>query len=286
MFKTGSKFLLGLAAFGFIGAWWYAYGTGPHGRKHRQLGPVHVASMKSLLGPITLGYKGHVGDLTGYAVLIGLSAVALFLGIFLAALRDADPDSVAEVAGTGTVPEVPAPTTANYWPLVGAFSLAAIAIGLAVGPILVAVGGIGLGVTGIEWAVRAWSDRATGDPEVNRAIRNRFLNPVEIPAFALLGIVGIVFCVSRVLLAIPHAGTYFVFGGVPVIVMGLGILVAKRPKLSPSWIAALLVVFALAILAAGVAAGIHGPRKESEPAGKGHQSMALTHSHFSMRPGR
>ena len=287
MFKSGSKFLLGLAAFGFLGAWWYAYGTGDHGGAHRQIAFFHVPDMAALLGPLTLGYKGHVGDHTGYAVLIGLFVVTLFLGIVVAALRDADPEAQAEVAGTDTVPDVPAPNRANYWPLIGAFSVACIALGLAVGPALVAIGGIGLGFTVIEWAVRAWSDRATGDPEVNQAIRHRFLNPVEIPAFAIVGIAVVVIAVSRVLLAAPHASIYFIFGGVPVVVLGIGVLIALRPKLSQSAIAFLLIIFAVAILAAGVWAGIHGPRKETETKSKGEQSMLVhTGGHLSIRTGR
>jgi hypothetical protein len=286
MFKTGSKFLLGLAAFGFIGAYWYAYGTGDHGGAHKKLGPVHMPDMAALLGPLTLGYKGHVGEHAGYAILIGLFATALFLGIVFSALRDAEPHHVAEVAGTEAVPEVPAPVSANYWPLVGAFSLASIAIGLAVGPPLVVIGGIGLACTVVEWAVSAWSDRATGDPEVNRAIRHRFLNPVEIPVGAVIGIGGLVFCISRVLLAVPKTPAYFIFGGVPLLVLGIGVLVAMVPKLSKSIIAAMLIVFALAILASGVAAGIHGAHKSEEKKGGQESLVVPAPTHLSIRAGR
>ena len=69
MFKTASKLLFGLAAAGFMMAVGYAAVT-----SHRQ------GSIESILGPITLGYKGPVGDHAGYAVLVGLSFVSLFLG--------------------------------------------------------------------------------------------------------------------------------------------------------------------------------------------------------------
>lgn len=256
MFKTGSKFLFGLAAFGFVGAVIYARFTGDH-----------YALFDSVLGPLTLGWKGYVGDHTGYSILVGLAAVCLFLGIFLAALRDSDPDAAAQVAGLDTVPEVPAPANANYWPVVAAFSLAAVALGLAVGPTLFVIGAVGLVAVTVEWAVQAWSDRATGDPEVNRTIRNRFLNPVEIPALAVVGIAGTVLAVSRILLALPKTGSYVVFGLVPAIILGVGALIVLKPKLSPSVVAGLLIVGALAVLGGGVVAGIAGERHHEEEGG-------------------
>lgn len=250
MFKTGSKFLFGLAALGLVGAVLYTAATGDH-----ELG------MDSLLGPLTLGYKGYVGEHIGYTVLISLSFASLFLGIFLAALRDSDPEDAAAAAGLETVPEVPVPSTVNYWPVVGGFSVAALALGLAVGPTLFVVGMVDIAIVVIEWAARAWSDRATGDPEVNRQIRNRFLNPVEIPVLAVLCIGGLVFLVSRILLAVPQMGAYLVFGLVPAVVLGLGALIVLRPRVSSSVIAGILVVGGLAILAGGVAATIHGKRE-------------------------
>ena len=92
---------------------------------------------------------------------------------------------------------------------------AVLVIGLAVGPIMFTIGMVGLAICLVEWAVRSWSDRATGDPEVNRSIRNRFMQPVEIPALAVIGIAGMVLAVSRILLALPKIGSYLVFGLVP-----------------------------------------------------------------------
>jgi hypothetical protein len=253
MFKTGSKFLFGLAGFGYLAAFLWADGTGQH-----KLG------MDSLIGPLTFGYKGYVGDHVGYTLFIGLATVALFLGIVLAALRDADADAVAQVAGLDTVPEVPAPQTVNFWPVIAAFSMGAIALGLAVGSTLVVIGLVGLVVTTVEWAARAWSDRATGDPEVNRTIRNRLMYPVEIPGVAVLGIGGLVLAVSRILLALPKYGSYAVFGLVPVAIAAVGMLVVFRPRVSQSVVAAILLVGGLAILGGGVVAAIQGPRSHGE----------------------
>jgi hypothetical protein len=267
MFKTGSKFLFGLSAFGFVAAFAYAGASGRH-----ELG------MDALMGPLTLGYKGYVGDHVGFAVLIGLSAAALFLGVFLSVLHEADPHAVAEVAGLDTVPEVPAPDSVNYWPVVAAFSAGALVLGLAIGPVMFVIGGIGLAVTTVEWAARAWSDRATGDAEVNRAIRGRLMHPVEIPATAVLAIGGVVLLTSRILLALPKAGYYAVFALVPVAILAVGSLIVLKPKLSQSVVAGLLLVGGVALLAGGVIATIAGEHhkadEEEEHGGKGEEGLA------------
>lgn len=252
MFKTGSRFLFGLSALAFVAAFAWAAGTGDH-----------KIGMDTLMGPLSLGYKGYVGEHTGFAVLVGASAAALFLGVFLSALRDTDPEALAQVAGLDTVPETEAPATVNYWPVVAAFSVAAIVLGLAIGPVMFVIGFIGVTVTTVEWSVRAWSDRATGDAEVNRTIRNRFLNPVEIPAVAVLGIGGLVLAISRILLALPKVGSYLVFALVPVLVLAVGAVIVSRPKLSQSVIAGLLLVGGVTLLAGGVVAALAGERQPS-----------------------
>jgi uncharacterized membrane protein len=267
MFKSGSKFLFGLAGLGFLAAIVYGIATSDQG------------PIDSVLGPITLGYKGGVGDHVGYSILITLSFAALSLGVFLSSLRDADPEAEAQLVGLESVPEAPAPTTVNYWPVVGAFSAAALVLGLAVGPVMFAVGAVGITITVVEWAARAWADRATGDPEVNDSIRNRLMNPIEIPALAVLGIGGLVLAISRILLALPKVGSYLVFGLVPVIVLVLGYVIIAKPKMSQSAIAAMLLVGGVTILAGGVAAAIagereHGGEHEEEGHGEGEEGLA------------
>jgi hypothetical protein len=261
MFKTGSKFLYGLAAFGFVAAFVYAIATG--GQK--------IDGVDTLLGPISLGYKGSVGDHVGFSILVTLSAATFFLGVFLAALRDGDAEAEAQVAGLETVPDAPTPVTANYWPIVAAFSAAAVVLGLAVGSQMFVIGLIGVTIATVEWAVATWSERITGDPAVNAGIRARIMHPIEIPAAALIGIGGFVYCISRILLALPKNGSYLVFGIVPAIIFGVGILIVKRPQLSKSVIAGLLLFGGVAVLAGGVAAAIHGERETEhhEEGGKG-----------------
>jgi len=258
MIKTGSKFLFGLAAFGLVTAILYSGFTGNH-----QIG------VDTLLGPLSFGYKGYVGDHVGYSILMGLSVVSLFLGIFLAALRDTDPEAEAQLLGLDTVPDAEPPVSPNYWPVVAAFSAGSVVLGLAVTPALFVIGTVGLVICLVEWAVRAWSDRATGDPEVNRSIRHRFMNPIEIPVLAVLCIGGVVLAVSRILLALPKTGSYLVFGLVPLLIFVVGTLIVLKPKMSQSVIAGLLLVGGIALLAGGVVAAIHGEHHTEEKTSEG-----------------
>ncbi|CAN5650666.1 hypothetical protein BH20ACT2_BH20ACT2_02880 [soil metagenome] len=259
MFTTGSRFFFGLAIVGFLAAASYGLVTGDG------------FGMDALLGVTTLGYKGHVGEHVGYSTLMGLGAASAFMGCVTAAFRDADANAQAEFSGADRVPAATAPDSSNHWPIVGAFAVTTTAVGLVVSPVLFVVGLVALGIVTLEWMVQAWAERATGDPEVNRTIRNRVMNPVEIPAVALIGIAAVVLLVSRVLLALPKAGSTVIAMAVPAIVLGVGALIATRPKLGSSVVAALCLLGGVGLLTGGVVSAVVGEREfheheEEEPA--------------------
>lgn len=263
MFKTGSKFLYGVAALGFVAAIAWAITTSEGSL-------TGDGFINKVLGPLTLGYKGGVGDHIGFTVLVVLAVASFFLAVLLSAIRDGDAEAAAQVAGVEAVPEVPAPATVNYWPVVAAFSVAAMVLGLAVGSGLFVLGCVGLTIATAEWAISAWADRITGDPAVNSSIRNRLMHPIEVPVAAVLGIAIFVLAISRILLALPKNGSYLVFALVPAVIFGVGILVVTKPKLSKSVIAGLLLFGGFAVLAGGVAASIAGERKHE---GEGHEQQ-------------
>ena len=272
MFKSGSKFLYGLAAFGFLGA--FAWSLATNGRSLTS-----ADTIDSIIGPLTLGYKGYVGDHIGYAVLVGLGVVSLALAIFSSMLRDADPEAQAQVAGTEAVPEVPAPVRANYWPIVGAFCAAAVVMGLSINSRYFALAIVGFFVVIIEWAVSAWADRATGDPAVNQSMRDRLMRPIEIPVGAVLAIGVLVVAVSRILLAIPKTGSYLVFGLVPALFLAFGALLVLKPDTRRSLITGVLVIGGLLIFGAGIVSAIAGPREHEgehheEEGGTGEEGIA------------
>jgi len=247
---TGSKYFFGLALFALVAA--AVYGGATAG---------HEVNMATLLGVVTLGYKGTVGDQLGYTVLMGLCLSALFLGLTTVAFRDGDPEAGAQVVGADTVPDAPVPQGASYWPVVAAFGVGALAIGVVVGAPLVILGVAVLLAVTLEWAVKAWSERATGDPMVNRAIRNRFMNPVEIPLLAVVIIGLFVLSISRVLIALPKYGAYVLFGGVPAVILLVGWLISTRPRLNPTIVTVLLLLGGVAVLAGGVIGATVGPRE-------------------------
>ncbi|HEY5698259.1 MAG TPA: hypothetical protein VIT01_12200 [Acidimicrobiales bacterium] len=226
-----------------------------------------LASGGDVVGVLTLGYKGGVGEHFGYAVLVLLGASTLVLGLFSVALRDADPDATAALQSSDVLPEVAPPASASPWPLVGAFGLVVAALGLVVGPGLFVLGLVLLAVTAVEWAVQVWADRATGDPEVNRAIRNRLMAPIEIPVGAVLVILFVVLGISRVLLAVSPLTAVVVASAAASLIMVGAIIVFIRPRHSGTLATAFLLLGALAIIGGGIAGVAAGERDfHEEPA--------------------
>ena len=253
MITTGSKWYFGLGLVTLVLAWSYGWTTGGNG-----------------LGPLSVGYKGAVGDHFGYGVLLTAAVLSLFLGFVSTAVRDAEAEAVAQVAGTDAVPAV-TPAGTSYWPPVAAFGVALVVIGLVSAPVLFVFGLIVLGIVLIEWTVQTWADRATGDPATNREIRNRLMNPVEFPAAGLLGVAVLVVSISRVFLAVSADEAVWVATGAAAVVFAVGVFAASRPKLSANVIVGLLFVLALVVIGVGVAAGVAGTRTfhEHEEEGPG-----------------
>lgn len=247
MITKGSRFFFGFAALAYIGAIVYGLSTGGH-----------------VFGVFSLGYKEGVGEHLGYVVLLSVAAVSAGLGFVCLALRDADPEAEAQVIDLAHVPPADSINRTNFWPIVAAFSLGMVVVGLVVGSPLFVAGLIGLGIVVIEWAIRNWADRRTGDAEVNREIRNRIMLPIEIPVGALLCIGLLVGLVSRVLLATPKSGSTGVAIVVALLVLGVATLIATKPRLSANLISGLLLFGGIAVIAAGIVAASVGPREFEE----------------------
>src|SRR5699024_9901519 len=129
------------------------------------------------------GWKGYVGNHVAYAILIAVAGTALGLGILVSAIRDGDAADAARILELETAPAAAPVDGISWWPVLGGLSFVLLALGLAVGPVLFVIGGFLLGIVIVEWTVRAWSERATGDGELNRALRATILLPFEYPAF-------------------------------------------------------------------------------------------------------
>ena len=244
MVTTASRFFFAAAFVALVAS--YAYGIGTDG---------------DLLGVLTMGLKGPVGELAGYTILQTATFVLLALGTASSVLRDADPEVQAAAARLESLPEVVAPTGPSYLPVVGALSAVVAAIGLVASPVVFVIGVLGLVLVLLEWMVTAWSERATGDPALNRQIRNRLMFPIEIPVAGALAILVAVVSISRVFLAVDRIGSSIVAIVVAALVLAAGFVVAYRPRMSKDAIALLLTLFALVVIGGGIIGAASGTRE-------------------------
>ena len=243
MFTTGSKWFFGVGLVSLALAAAYGWTTGGNG-----------------LGPLTMGYHGSVGDHLGYGLLTSIAGVSIFLGIVSVATRDADPRALAELAGTDDVPEAVAPAHLAYWPVVGAFGAGLVVLGLVISNVMFVAGLLVLLAVLVEWMVLAWSDRATGDPEANRLVRNRLMGPFEVPIAGALVVLGAVFAFSRLFLTSSQLGAVWVATGISVVVLVIAAVLAAKPRVSANVVAGVLSACAVAVVAAGVVAAARGER--------------------------
>ncbi len=243
MFTTGSKWFFGLGLVSLALAAAYGWSTGGNG-----------------LGPVTAGYKGGVGDHLGYTLLVSIGLAAVFLGLVAVATRDAAPSALAELAGTDVAPMISPPARPAYWPIVGAFGASLVVLGLVISNVLFIIGFFVLLASTVEWMVLAWSDRATGDPETNRLVRNRVMGPFEVPLAGVLIVGGTVAAFSRILLTSSEIGAVGVATALGLSILAIGTLIATKPRLSPNVVAGLLALCAVGVVAAGVASAARGER--------------------------
>jgi hypothetical protein len=220
-------------------------------------------------GPLSLGWKGAVGNQTGYLILIGVALGFGFLGLLLVAFRDADPRAAAELLGVEQPPSQ-LPTQPSYWPLIAMFAVAALVLGLVLSSAIFVVGLVLLAVVAVEWAMQAWADRATGDPVANRELRDRVMHPIEVPVAAALGIAAVPLGASRVLLSSSRIGAVWVAAVIATVVLAIAALVALRPRISKNVVAAIVLVGGLAFIAAGITAASIGERNFEHHGGTEH----------------
>ncbi len=243
MLTTGSKWFLGLGIVSIVLAAAYGWTTGGSG-----------------LGPLTLGYHGGVGEHLGYTVLLSIGLASVFLGLVTVAARDADAGALAGLAGTDDAPAAVAPAHRAYWPILGAFGATMVVLGLVISNAMFIGGLMVLGVVLVEWMVLAWSDRATGDPEVNALVRRRIMGPYEVP-LAGTAVAGIfIFAFSRLFLTSSKLGAVWVATAGAAVIFLVGALIAARPKLSANVIAGLMLLAGAGVATAGIVAAARGER--------------------------
>jgi hypothetical protein len=242
MLTTGFKLYFGMCLGALVAAITFGYTTGGNNT-----------------GPLTLGWKGSVGNHAGYLILMGVAAMCGVLGFMLLSFRDADPQAAAQLLGVDVVP-AQRPTQPSYWPLVTMFGVAAAVLGLVLSSAVFVVGLGLLAVVAFEWAMQAWADRATGDPVANRELRNRVMQPIEVPILAAIAIAAVPLGASRVFLSTSRIGAVWVAALIATTVLGVAVLLSFRPRLSKNIVAGIVLFGGLAFIAAGITAAAVGER--------------------------
>ena len=284
MITRGSKFFFGGAAVAFIAAVVYGFITGASDH-----GGVIVVFQEgdivgSILGPLSFGWKGWVGDHEGYAILMGFAAVMAALGGFHTAFRDADAEALAQLAGTDTAPPIPTPTGSNVWPIITAFAFGTVVVGLALSNVLFIVGTVVLAVCAFEWTMRAWAERATADSVLASDLRGRLMLPVEVPVIAVLGGGLIIFCLSRILLSLTQIGATIFIIVLAAGVFGVAFLLATRPRLKRSVTLSVLLIAGLLLIGGGIAGGIAGAREVEDHESEHESSLVISNPTGAVSP--
>lgn len=258
MITLGAKFYFGLAAFGLIAA-----------------AILGLATDASLLGILSFGWSGPIGDQHGYFVLMGLALASFFMGAVTTAFRDADAEAVIALTGTEVLPAAQPPADLAPWPIVTAFGLTLVMIGLVAAPFVFGVGILVLVVATVEWTVTAWADRATGDPAANRLIRHRLMYPVEVPGASVLGVFAFVFFVSRILLSLSAWAGLAAFALAATAIIAIAAVLATRPSANRAVVTTVLVLGALAIVVGGLI-GVGAGERDFHQAGGGGKTSSVT----------
>jgi len=222
-----------------------------------------VGVISTVTGPISVGWKGAVGNHVGYTIMFVTMAAAAFIAFLLVAFRDADPEAQEQYLGVDSVPLTKAPAGSNFAPVVGAFAVAIMGVGWIVNTGVFYAGSALLALTIGTWTIRAWAERATGDDEVNAQIYHRIIDPLRVPIVGV-GLIGfVVLGVSRVFTAAPSSNAstiIFLIAGA--LIFAVFVAVGVAPKVSRSLIVVLLALGALLV----IAGAIYGVKQGDRPA--------------------
>ena len=145
-FTPAFRFFAGLAVFSLVAAFVAGFSSEVQ------------APIDRVLGPLTMGWKGGVGNHLAYTLFVGLFGVSAGLAGILVAFRDADAEAEAEVLHAESVPLTRAPAGMNYLPAIAAVAVVVALIGTSTantGLALAAVAAL-VGV-GLTWMLRAWA---------------------------------------------------------------------------------------------------------------------------------
>jgi hypothetical protein len=249
----GFKLFGGIATVAFMGA--YVFGVGSNFANSDQ------GLIDSVVGPLTLGWKGGVGSQLGYALLLGTAAGAGVLAAMVLAFRDADPESQAEVTHVEVRPLTSTPHGSSYAPIALALAGVGLLIGLAASTPLALASAFVIAATALVWTTRAWANRATDDDVTNAAMYERLMEPWRVPVMSLVVVAIVILGVSRLLLATTKTGSVVVFVLIAIAFFGITAVIASRPRMSRNALTVLILITVLIVLGSAIAGLVVGQRE-------------------------
>ena len=220
-------------------------------------------------GPISMGWKGGIGNHVSYVIILSAAAGLALVGLMAVAFRDADAEAQAEALGMDEAPETQAVVGNSLWPIFGALGIGAVAVGLVVHPAIFVTGLCILVAVGVEWTMTNWSEKVSGDTEANAVARENLMRPIEIPVLGTIGIGVLVLAVSRVLLTSSVNGAVVVATIAGLVVFGGAMAVSRRPEMPRRAVRSILFVGCVVVLLAGILSAVNGEREFHQIGGGG-----------------
>lgn len=269
MINSGAKFYLGCGFLFLLAASLYAWSSGAFDQEAASgladfddRFTENIASiLGSVIGALTLGYKGGVGDHVGYVVLVAASAIGLTLGVLMVVFRDGDAEAAATVAGTAVAPAPVVVSRPNIWAPIGGFGAGLVAVGLVAGRLFFFAGLVVLALVAIAWLMDAWTDQLSSDVGASGAMRDGVMGPFEVPILSVLLLGFVVFGVSRVLLTTSKMGSIIAAGVIATVILLVAVALSFKPKLGTGLVAGVLALGAVFVLAGAVVGIARGERE-------------------------
>ena len=261
MINTGSRTYFGLAVGAFISALLYGLITNT-----MDVGVWTTLSgsggVDAILGPLTFGYKGGVGDHFGYAALMGFAGLSVGLGAVTTAFRDGDAESIEQVEASDQAFADQPPMSVVPWPALFALAIGIGVVGLSFSPFMFGLGIFIAVLVGAEWTLTVWSERTSSDLEVNKAVRGRVIWPLEVPVGVAAGLAVIVFSMSRLFLATAGLGAAIIAGALALVVLSMAFVLSARPSINRGLVLAVVLVFGVIVIGAGIWGGVADNNKD------------------------
>lgn len=228
MFTTGSKLLIGSAFAAALFA--LVYGVTQEG---------------------TLGTIGLVSAAVGLALLAAINVFARDSNV-----SAMDPDSFeASAAARNTA-------RPSLWPLLTALGATTVTLGLITNRTYFVLGMAAIVAGGLGWLVQSWSERASADRAFNARARNNLVDPIELPIAGAIGAGIMIYSFSRIMLGLPSkTATIIAFGVMGTIVLFVGAVVGLKRGASRTAMTGTFGLAAVALIAGGAYAGLHGERE-------------------------